>query len=686
MNSTTLWTMALVTSGIVAGTCGGQTKEWDRRFGGSAYDLCYSIQQTADGGTIMLGVSNSGADGDKTEAARGLRDYWLVKVGANGTKEWDRRFGGASDEFGKSVQQTRDGGYILGGYSYSGVGGDKTQASRGQSDYWIVKTDAAGVKQWDRRFGGTAPEKLEHVLQTADGGYLLGGYSESGAGGDKTEASRGGWDYWIVKVDSTGTKEWDKRFGGDSWEALSGLAQAADGGFVLGGYSFSGAGGDKTEPAWGDADFWIVKVDANGTKQWDRRFGGANWDALYCLQPTSDGGYILAGDSESGADGDKTEASRGSSDYWVVKVNSTGAKQWDKRLGGTGWDSPDSIIQTADGGYLLGGSSDSGVGGDKTEPTRGDQDFWVVKVDAGGRKMWDRRFGGADTEWLYSVGQARDGDYLLGGHSASGTEGDNSQPSRGEFDFWLVKVNVQPPDAYESDGLMGMAKRLFNGRTQQHSIHEPGDIDWGKLIVGTHGVTGVTIETFGATGDTELWVYKGIGGPFVAYNDDIRPGNPFSRIRLGALSSGTYYVRVVAYGNHTAIPAYSLKARWTTRYARDAYESDNHLSSAKRIRNHQIQRRTIHLAGNKDWAKFTISRGGARRILIQTSGRSGDTELRLYSRAGRRLAFNDNGGPGLFSRITRSALPAGTYYIQVREKGNDGTIAAYTLYTKWIQR
>ncbi len=686
MNSTTIWTMALVTSGIVAGTCGGQTKEWDRRFGGNASDAGRFVQQTVDGGYVAFGSSSSDASGDRSEATRGGSDYWLVKMDANGTKVWDRRFGGSASDVGAAVQQTRDGGYILGGDSQSGVGGDKTQASRGLADYWIVKVDANGVKQWDRRFGGTSWEFLYQVLQTQDGGYLLGGYSVSGAGGDRTEASRGNADFWIVKTDGNGTKQWDRRFGGTEADYLESMCQAADGGYLLGGSSISGLGGDKSEGSRGGYDYWIVKVDTNGVKQWDKRFGGGADEQFSSLQPTTDGGFLLGGHTSSGVGGDKTEASRGDSDFWIVKTDANGTKQWDKRFGGTEADLVGSICQATDGGYLLAGSSESGVGGDKSEGTRGEFDYWLVKVDARGRKKWDRRFGGTESEYLKGVWQTREGGYILGGYSHSEADGDKSQASRGGRDYWIVKMAVRPPDAYESDGLMGTAKRLFNGRTQQHSIHEPGDIDWGKLIVGTHGVTGVTIETFGAAGDTELWVYKGIGGPFVAYNDDIRPGNPFSRVRLGALSSGTYYVRVVAYGNHTAIPAYSLKARWTTRYARDAYESDNHLSSAKRIRNHQIQRRTIHLAGNKDWAKFTISRGGARRILIQTSGRSGDTELRLYSRAGRRLAFNDNGGPGLFSRITRSTLPAGTYYIQVREKGNDGTIAAYTLYAKWIQQ
>src|SRR5256885_327527 len=113
-------------------------------------------------------------------------------------KQWDYRYGGTNDETFTAFQQTSDGGYILGGYSYSGIGGDKTEASKGSSDYWIVKTDSLGIKQWDKDFGGTVDDKLYSLQQTSDGGYILGGFSHSGIGGDKTEASIGGLDYWIV--------------------------------------------------------------------------------------------------------------------------------------------------------------------------------------------------------------------------------------------------------------------------------------------------------------------------------------------------------------------------------------------------------------------------------------------------------------------------------------------------------
>jgi hypothetical protein len=663
----------------------GQTKQWDRRFGGSADDDLYSVQQTKDGGYVMCGETISGLEGDKSQALRGNWDMWVVKVDATGAKQWDQSFGGNSADVAKFVQQTKEGGYIVGGYSQSGATGDKTQASRGGSDYWIIKLNSAGTKVWDRCFGGSALDCMKSMQQTSDGGYILGGYSASGVSGDKTEESRGGHDYWLVKVDANGNKQWDKRFGGETTDILTSMALTSDGGYILGGYSVSGVGGDKTELSRGDNDFWVVKVSATGAKQWDKRFGGSSDDRLESLQPTTDGGYILGGYSHSGASGDKSEATRGFRDYWIVKINASGAKQWDKRFGGVDTDTLHSIRQATDGGYLLAGESNSGVEGDVTQETRGSTDFWIVKVDAWGKKRWDKRFGGSSVDQSYSAWQTADGGYILGGYSASGMDHDKSQATRGGYDFWIVKIGVLRPDAYENDSAAGLAKAIANGTTQTHSIHEAADEDWAKFTVGGAGAVNALLETSGTAGDTELWLHTSTGS-LLRHNDDIGSPNKFSRIATNRLNAGTYYVKVAAFGNNIAIPAYALKARWTQLYAPDRYEADNKRSAAKRIRSGRSQNRNIHAAGNVDWAKFTIGSAGARSIRIQTSGASGDTELRLYNRAGRRLATDDNSGPGKFSRIQRARLAAGTYYVQVREKGSDGTIAAYKLSAKWAAR
>ncbi|HYK44939.1 MAG TPA: hypothetical protein VEV83_07215, partial [Parafilimonas sp.] len=437
---------------------GQPPKQWDKRFGGTDFEYFSALQQTKDGGYILGGFSYSGIGGDKTEESRGSNDYWVVKVDANGEKQWDKRFGGTDEDYLGSVEQTTDGGYVLGGWSHSGIGGDKTEASWGSYDYWVVKIDANGVKQWDKRFGGTGTDKLASLEQTTDGGYILGGLSHSGIGGDKTEEHRGDYDYWVVKIDANGVKQWDKTFGGALDDELHSLQQTTDGGYVLIGYSNSGIAGDKSEESRGSYDYWAVKIDANGVKQWDKTFGGTSFENATSLQQTTDGGFILGGYSESGIGGDKTEDSRGYYDYWVVKIDANGLKQWDKRFGGTDYDECESVQQTVDGGYILGGYSASGIGGDKTENSRGYTDYWVVKINAIGIKQWDKRFGGTYYDNATSLQQTTDGGYVLGGWSQSGIGGDKTEESRGSDDYWIVKVGCPPNSTVIPSGTLDICQ------------------------------------------------------------------------------------------------------------------------------------------------------------------------------------------------------------------------------------
>jgi hypothetical protein len=434
---------------------------WDKTIGGSGYESFEEIQPTSDGGYILVGYSNSGADGDKSEASQGSGDYWVVKLDEFGAISWQNTIGGASGDDPYSVQQTSDGGYILGGSSTSGQSsvpdGDMTELSNGASDYWVVKLDEFGVIEWDKTIGGAFGDYLRSVQQTSDDGYILGGYSSSGISGDKSEASQGMDDYWAVKLDEFGAIEWDKTIGGSAQDICNSIQQTADdGGYVLGGSSHSGADGDKTEANRGGNDYWVVKLNASGAIEWDKTVGGSNGDEMYSIQHTSDDGYVLGGHSLSGADGDKTEASQGSADYWVVKLNASGtAISWQNTIGGSSLDEMFSIQQTIDGGYVLGGWSESGISGDKTE-ANGNEDFWVVKLDDTGTIVWDKTVGGSDWDELHSIQQTSNGQYVLGGFSDSGAgslpDGDKTEANRGDLDFWVVILESDMPSGSGTSG------------------------------------------------------------------------------------------------------------------------------------------------------------------------------------------------------------------------------------------
>ncbi|MDQ4140866.1 MAG: T9SS type A sorting domain-containing protein, partial [Bacteroidota bacterium] len=328
--------------------------------------------------------------GDKTAAGSGKFDYWVVKVDASGNKVWDKMYGGSSNEYLKTIRLTTDGGYILGGSSDSPVSGktdfNKTAAQIGENDFWVVKIDAAGKKIWDKTYGGSSYDFLQDVQPTTDGGYIIGGHSFSGANGSKSTASKGFGDYWIIKTDGNGTKQWDKTLGGSLDEALVGILPTKDNGYVLGGISKSGVTGDKSEASKGFGDFWLVKIDATGNKKWDKTIGGSNNDFLQVITSTNDGGILLGGTTNSSLGGDKTANSNGNSDFWIVKTDANGIKTWDKTIGGTDYENLRSVQQNASGAIILAGTSSSATGADKSGASKGETDFWLVNIALGGKE------------------------------------------------------------------------------------------------------------------------------------------------------------------------------------------------------------------------------------------------------------------------------------------------------------
>lgn len=283
-----------------------------------------------------------------------------------------------------------------------------------------------------------------------NGGFLLGGIGYPGVSGDKTQNGISESDYWVVKIDSIGNKIWDKSFGGAGYDNLSTMAVDYDGGYLIGGSSESPISGQKSETYRGDYDWWILKIDKNGNKIWDKTLGGNRKDGLISINHISNTyppRYLFMGTSSSGVSGENTSSPGGSSlwvvkDYfWVVKTNSLGGRIWDKSFGGSGGESLRTVTPFEDGAYILGGSSTSGFSGYKTETSRGISDFWVMKMDSAGTFIWDKTFGGNDIESIYSIANSGEGSYILSGWSTSPLSGDKTEDSRGSSDYWIVKMN-----------------------------------------------------------------------------------------------------------------------------------------------------------------------------------------------------------------------------------------------------
>jgi hypothetical protein len=428
-------------------SCGGNpVKIWDRTFGGNGNDNLFSVLATNDGGYLLAGNSWSGISGDKTQPKYFFSDCWVVKTDANGNQLWDKDFGGNDEEILIKAIHSHDGGYILAGNSLSDISGDKSEDSKGDWDFWIIKIDANGNKIWDRTIGGNKMDLFQTIVPTSDGGYLLAGDSNSDISGDKTEGASDE-DGWIVKIDGAGNKIWDKTFGGDGREAINSIVADNEGNYLLGCTSTSGISGNKTQACKGEYDYWIIKIDANGNKIWDKDFGGNLEEAIYGILPAGNGNYILGGWSNSGISGDKTQASKGEYDYWIVAIDGNGNKIWDKGFGGDKAEFLASMTLSHDGGYLLAGDSFSDSSGDKTEPkwTFYDSDFWLIKIDANGNKVWDKDYGTYYYDTLKDLIRTPDGGYLIGATSSAGMMGDKTQDSQGGNDFWLIKITDCTP-------------------------------------------------------------------------------------------------------------------------------------------------------------------------------------------------------------------------------------------------
>ncbi len=399
--------------------------EWQKSYGGSITDVATSIQQTSDGGYIAAGYSLS-YDGDITDP-KGISFFWVVKLSPTGILEWEKSLGSPFEDYGASIKQTSDGGYIVAGQSH-GNGLDVT-GNHESVDYWVVKLNAIGDIEWQKSLGGSQWDGGESIQQTSDGGYIVAGQSESNDG-DVT-GNHGFSDMWVVKLTPVGNIEWQRSYGGSNYDSAWSIQQTTDDGYIVAGASAS-SDGDVTANN-GISDYWVLKLDNTGSIEWQKSYGGSEVDYAFSIQQTADGGYITAGMSGS-IDGDITN-NQGGRDFWVVKLTDLGVIEWQKSLGGTDVDSAHTIIQTPDEGYLVAGwilSND----GDVTA-NQGGRDFWVVKLSTAGTMEWQKSYGGSGHDRAQSIKLTLDGGFIVAGGSAS-NNGDVTG-NHGSWDFWIVK-------------------------------------------------------------------------------------------------------------------------------------------------------------------------------------------------------------------------------------------------------
>jgi WD40 repeat protein len=407
--------------------------DWQKCLGGSGNEDSYSIIQTADGGYAVAGHTGS-TDGD-VSANHGNEDAWVVKLNSSGSIIWQKALGGTMNDGAASIVQTSDGGYAIAGYTNSDDG--DVSGLQGTESVWVVKLDASGSIQWQKCLGGSGDQYASTIVQTSDGGYAVAAYTTSNDG--DVSGNHGNGDVWVVKLDDSGSIVWQKCFGGSGYDYPNSMIQTSDGGFAIAGETNSNDG-DVTG-YHGSGDGWVIKLDASGKLTWQIALGDSNSQESYSIVQTSDGGYAMGGwtnSNDSAITGDV-----GNGDMWVVKLNASGGILWQKVFGSTGDEAAQSILQTPDGGYAIGGWTTSIDG--KITGNHGGEDVWVVRLDAAGSLVWQKCLGGSGYDEGRSLCLSSDGSYAVTGSTNTNNDGDVSG-FHGTYDIWVVKLKADTPD------------------------------------------------------------------------------------------------------------------------------------------------------------------------------------------------------------------------------------------------
>jgi hypothetical protein len=369
----------LVLTGYFSALAAEPEVEWNSTFGGRYGDGAWCLQETENGGLILVGYSASSGEGS---------DLFLIRTDGMGKRIWSRILGGSGEDMGYFVQETQDGGFIVTGSTKSFAVGEEL--------LWLVNMDGNGGLRWDKTFGGFVSSFGDggwSVDETDDAGFITAGYTQSLGNGRK--------DLWLIKTDGQGSMIWDRTFGGREDDVGMSVLQSQDGGYIIAGRTASlGKGGD---------DIWLLKTDSSGEELWNATFGGKQDDAGFQVVELKDG-YAVVGRTESGSD----------KRIILLKVSLDGKKLWERTYTGS---SASSLQSTVDGGFVIAGRIDS----EKTG-----RDALIIKTDSAGREDWSMILGGSADDIGTFVIQSRDGSYILAGITSS--------QGSGREDAWLVKV------------------------------------------------------------------------------------------------------------------------------------------------------------------------------------------------------------------------------------------------------
>ena len=503
-----------------------QQVSWQQNIKSNTQDFLSQLSTTLDGQYLLSGSAIQNNSQLSKNQNLGY-DFHIIKMNQQGQPVWDKYFGGDKHDFLTATTATQEGGFLLAGTSYSGLGFQKKGKSKGGSDVWVIKIDENGEEQWQKTLGTEAEEEVKSVIQTVDLGYFIAGNTQN------KESAFGSKDVWLVKLDKTGKVINQIYLGGEGLDEVEKIIPSKDGGALLGIYSRSNsventarktikeknidAENDskntnsfinetdsplllsttyqpKTTENFGEGDFWIVKLDKEGKVEWQKNFGGKNDDHIKTLN-SSETGFIIAGESRSSGSGNKRSSIQEGTDVWVIALDNKGDEQWQKNFNFNNRDVLMSVntINDATGihtkGFLLGGYTQAE---DKVE--KNDETFWMLYIDSHGEEVWRKYVEGTEKqneERLVSANLFKDGSYVLAGTTA---------PELGKENWKVVKLaDRQIEQLIEKQDL-----RIYPNPVQDYCYVEIG-IECKDATINLFDMTGkLTLQTKTQNSTTKL--------------------------------------------------------------------------------------------------------------------------------------------------------------------------------------
>ena len=414
------------------------TLAWVETFGGSGIDQATAVVTTEDGAYMVVGSTYSNDGHFAGLKSTTDADYFLMRVRPDGGVDWTKVYGGDDDELATGITKTSDGGYVLVGYSRS----DNcfTGSNGGFHDYYILKVDTQGNEIWCQNFGYPGSDQAQNIIETREGDLMVTGFFDVSASGGQGNDDRenagtlhGVGEYWGIKLDADGQFFWKRYFGGSNNDRSYNVMQTNDGGFVLIGSSESDDF-DITDSK-GSYDYWAVKLSAEGDLEWTRSFGGSEIDIAYDIATTLDGNFLIVGDARS--NDQDVSTNYGNADIWLVAIDPQGNLIWEKSLGGSMFDSAKDLLPMNDNLYCVTGSSRSNDVDVTTN--NGENDAWTVVVDAQGTIIFEGAIGGSSLDFSEGAAQGVDGALLIVGNTES-SDGDVIQ-NLGYKDILIYKID-----------------------------------------------------------------------------------------------------------------------------------------------------------------------------------------------------------------------------------------------------